>query len=152
MTAAMLLAAGRGTRLRPLTEALPKALVPIGDRPLLDWHLDMLARLGVDPGAVNVSHLGGQIERYLAGRARPPASRSCARRPSSGPAAGCSVPERRWRRERRFLLINTDVFHTIELGVAYDAGDATWFDVGRPADYREANRVAATMLASGPRA
>ncbi|HQI77047.1 MAG TPA: sugar phosphate nucleotidyltransferase, partial [Candidatus Latescibacteria bacterium] len=45
---AVLLAAGPGTRLRPLTDTIPKCLVPVGGRPMLDWWLELLARHGVD--------------------------------------------------------------------------------------------------------
>ena len=58
---AMLLAAGRGERLRPITDRLPKALVPVGGRPLIAWHLERLARAGCREAVINVSHLGEQI-------------------------------------------------------------------------------------------
>jgi len=61
----MLLAAGRGERLRPLTDAVPKALVEAGGKPLIAWHLERLARAGFAEAVVNVSHLGGRIvERF----------------------------------------------------------------------------------------
>ncbi len=58
---AMLLAAGRGERLRPLTDSVPKALVQVGGKPLIAWHLERLAAGGYRDVVVNVSHLGGQI-------------------------------------------------------------------------------------------
>jgi len=58
---AMLLAAGRGERLRPLTDAIPKALVEAGGKPLLAWHLERLARAGLREAVINVSHLGERI-------------------------------------------------------------------------------------------
>jgi MurNAc alpha-1-phosphate uridylyltransferase len=58
---AMILAAGRGERLRPLTDALPKALVEAGGKPLIAWHLERLARAGCAHAVVNVSHLGERI-------------------------------------------------------------------------------------------
>src|SRR5436190_46548 len=58
---AMLLAAGRGERLRPITDRLPKALVPVGGKPLLAWHLERLSRAGCRDVVINVSHLGEQI-------------------------------------------------------------------------------------------
>ncbi len=61
----MLLAAGRGERLRPLTDALPKPLLEAGGRPLLAWHLERLARAGFEEVVINVSHLGERIvERF----------------------------------------------------------------------------------------
>jgi MurNAc alpha-1-phosphate uridylyltransferase len=57
----MLLAAGRGERLRPLTDTVPKALVEAGGKPLIAWHLERLAAAGVREAVINVSHLGGRI-------------------------------------------------------------------------------------------
>jgi len=57
----MLLAAGRGERLRPLTDARPKALVQAGGKPLIVWHLEKLAASGLRDVVVNVCHLGEQI-------------------------------------------------------------------------------------------
>lgn len=57
----MILAAGLGTRLRPLTDTMPKALVPVGGRPLLDIVIDKLAQQGFDRFVVNVHHFAQQI-------------------------------------------------------------------------------------------
>src|SRR5581483_10806569 len=62
----IVLAAGAGTRLRPLTELLPKALCPVGNRPLLDFALDRL-RTVTDEVAVNVHAHRAQMETFLAG-------------------------------------------------------------------------------------
>jgi len=62
---AMLLAAGRGERMRPLTDALPKPLLPVAGRPLIDYHLQMLAGAGFEEIVINLSWLGEQIEAYL---------------------------------------------------------------------------------------
>ena len=58
---AMLLAAGRGERLRPITDHIPKALVEAGGKPLIAWHLERLARAGFREAVINVSHLGERI-------------------------------------------------------------------------------------------
>jgi MurNAc alpha-1-phosphate uridylyltransferase len=68
---AMVLAAGRGERLRPLTDNLPKPLLEVGGKALIDHVLDRLAEAGVDRAVVNLWHLGALIEAHLAGRARP---------------------------------------------------------------------------------
>jgi mannose-1-phosphate guanylyltransferase len=65
---AVLLAAGLGTRLRPLTDTTPKCLVPIGGRTMLDIWLDTLADLGVDEVLVNTHHLSEQVAIHMARR------------------------------------------------------------------------------------
>lgn len=60
---AMILAAGRGERLRPLTDRIPKPLLEAGGRPLLAWHLERLAQAGFSEVVINVAHLGASIER-----------------------------------------------------------------------------------------
>ena len=68
---AMVLAAGLGKRMRPITDTIPKPLVQVGGRAMLDHALDRLAAAGVETAVVNVHHLAEQIERHLAGRERP---------------------------------------------------------------------------------
>ena len=70
-TKAMVLAAGLGLRMRPLTEHLPKPLVPVAGRPLLDHVLDKLADTGVTEAVVNVRYLADQIIDHVATRTRP---------------------------------------------------------------------------------
>ena len=62
---AILLAAGLGTRLRPLTNTIPKCLVPIKGRPLLGIWLENLTRAGIGPFLVNTHYLAEQVEAYL---------------------------------------------------------------------------------------
>jgi MurNAc alpha-1-phosphate uridylyltransferase len=65
---AMVLAAGLGERMRPLTLRMPKPLVPLAGRPLIDHVLDRLAAAGVDTAVVNVHYLPEQLEESLARR------------------------------------------------------------------------------------
>jgi MurNAc alpha-1-phosphate uridylyltransferase len=64
----MVLAAGLGTRMRPLTERIPKALVPVAGRALLDRVLDKLVATGVRRAVVNVHHFADQVEQHLRSR------------------------------------------------------------------------------------
>lgn len=68
---AMLLAAGLGERMRPLTATMPKPLVPVAGKPLIEHVLDKLEAAGVQSTVVNVHYLADQIERRLMSRARP---------------------------------------------------------------------------------
>jgi N-acetyl-alpha-D-muramate 1-phosphate uridylyltransferase len=68
---AMVLAAGLGLRMRPLTDTTPKPLVRVGGKALLDHVLDRLVMAGVETAVVNVHHLADQIEQHLAARRAP---------------------------------------------------------------------------------
>ena len=87
ITHAVLLAAGHGLRMRPLTEHTPKPLLKLGHRALLDHALDRLAEAGVRQVVVNAHWQAEQIASHLAARPR-------RHRPSSGATTGS---RRRWK-------------------------------------------------------
>lgn len=62
---AIVLAAGRGERMRPLTDTTPKPLLPVADRPLIAYHLEALARAGIRDVVINLSWLGERIRERL---------------------------------------------------------------------------------------
>jgi MurNAc alpha-1-phosphate uridylyltransferase len=62
---AMILAAGRGERMRPLTDHAPKPLLQAGGKPLIVWHIERLVRAGITELVINHAHLGMQIEQSL---------------------------------------------------------------------------------------
>ena len=67
---AMILAAGRGERMRPLTDTLPKPLLEVGGKPLIEWHVEKLAAAGFTHIVINHAHLGALIEDALGDGAR----------------------------------------------------------------------------------
>lgn len=119
---AMALAAGRGERLRPLTDTLPKPLVKVAGRAMLDRALDSLAAAGVAEAVVNVRHLAGRIEAHVDGRDRPRVtlSRETATLDTGGGVANALA---RFAGEP-FCVANTDV-------VALDGVEPAWARLGR---------------------
>jgi NDP-sugar pyrophosphorylase family protein len=114
----MILAAGEGTRLRPLTERVPKALVTVGGRPLLDRVLESLARAGATRIIVNLHHHEDQLRTYLGREA--PGSVEIALSPEPGgpydTGGGLFAAAPLFRERTPFLLHNVDVLSAIPLG------------------------------------
>lgn len=106
---AMVLAAGLGTRMRPITDTLPKPLVRIAGRTLLDWGLDSLAAAGVSRAVVNVHYLPDQIIAHVAGREHP-AIMVSDERAGLLDSAGGIVKALPLLGEKPFLLLNADTF------------------------------------------
>jgi mannose-1-phosphate guanylyltransferase len=105
---AFLLAAGIGSRLRPLTDTTPKCMLVIDDRPLLDIWLDAFDQAGVDEVLINLHHLPEVVRDHLAGRAAPPAV-STFFEPELLGSAGTLLAMRRWvAAEDLFLACNAD--------------------------------------------
>lgn len=124
---AMVLAAGRGTRLRPLTDHRPKALVEIGGRTLLEITLSRLRAFGVSEVIINVHHFGEMIVEYLKGKGnfglRIEISREEELLDTGGglKKAGWFFLEDAARLGESFLLHNVDVISTIDFGCMVQA-------------------------------
>lgn len=120
---AVLLAAGNGTRLRPLTDTMPKCMVPLGGRPLLDVWLDAFERTGVDEVLVNLHHLPDVVRQHVAGR---PAVRTSFEPELLG-SAGTLVAHRSWLTGEPFFLVcyadNLTDFDLTELVTTHRGGD-----------------------------
>lgn len=115
---AMILSAGRGERMRPLTDTLPKPLLQAGGKPLIEYHLENLARAGFVEVVINHSHLGQMIEAALGSGERYGVSIRYSHEPMAletaggiaralpllrnGPANGSD--------EQPFLVINADIY------------------------------------------
>ena len=115
--AGVALAAGGGTRLRPLTLRRPKPLCPVGDRALLDWALEALGT-AVDASAVNVHHHADQVVEHLAHRVDLGGSRVHVAHEPERPlgTAGAIGALRGWLDGRGALIVNADTWHRAELG------------------------------------
>lgn len=105
---AFLLAAGTGSRLRPITETTPKCMLAIDDKPLLDIWLDAFADAGVDEVLVNLHHLPDVVRSHVAERTGPPAIRLVFEPELLG-SAGTLAANRSWVvGEEMFLACNAD--------------------------------------------
>jgi len=104
---AFVLAAGLGTRMRPYNGHIPKPLVEIGGKSLIDYSLDRLADAGVESVVVNVHHLADTLERHLAPRQRPQIVISDERGELLGTGGGIAkaLPK---LGEAPFFLVNSD--------------------------------------------
>ena len=111
---AMLLAAGRGERLRPLTDRVPKALVPVGGKPLIGWHLERLAAAGCREAVVNVSHLADQITDYAGDGGRFGLRITYSREAAPLETAGGIAQALPLLGGETFLLVNADIYCEID--------------------------------------
>jgi MurNAc alpha-1-phosphate uridylyltransferase len=121
----MVLAAGLGSRLRPITDVTPKPLVEVAGRSLLDRGLDQLERAGVRRAVVNVHHLGGQIITHCAKRPSPELIVSDERAGllDSGGGVVKALPH---LGAAPFLILNADTFWHDPHGRVLDAMIAAW--------------------------
>lgn len=103
--AGIVLAAGAGLRLRPLTALRPKALCPVANLPLVDGALARLTAAGVDHIAVNAHHLAAQLVEHLAGRVH-----LSVERPAALGTAGAIGQLRNWLDGRDALVCNADAY------------------------------------------
>ena len=118
---AFLLAAGLGSRLRPITDVTPKCMLIIDDRPLLDIWLDAFDRAGVDEVLVNLHHLPHVVSRHIAARCGPPAVRTFFEPELLG-SAGTLIANRRWvEGEELFLACYADNLTDFDLQELVDA-------------------------------
>lgn len=121
----MLLAAGRGERMRPLTDTCPKPLLPVAGRPLVVWHLQRLAAAGFNDVVINLSWLGEQIAAALGDGSAHGVRISWSREPwpalETGGGIFNALP---LLGTEPFLLVNGDVFADVDFRqVTLAAGD-----------------------------
>ncbi len=107
---AMVLAAGRGERMRPLTDTTPKPLLQVGAEPLIGWHLRRLAAAGVRRVVVNHAHLGAQIEARLGDGAAWGVQLAYSAEPGALETAGGIATALPLLGEGPFMVVNGDVY------------------------------------------
>ena len=118
---AMILAAGLGTRLRPLTDKKPKALMPVVNRPMIERVIEYLKRFGTDGIVVNTHHHYEKIIDYLDGGKPFGLKIDVQVEPEIlGTGGGIKNTEGFWD-DDPFIVINSDILTDIDLGPAYDA-------------------------------
>lgn len=112
----MLFAAGRGERLRPLTDKTPKPLLPIGERPLIDYSLAYLKRYGIEEVVINLWHLGEKIERHV-GDGKKYGLRVIYSKEKEllGTGGGLKKAEEYFRNEKAFVTLNSDTLIDCDL-------------------------------------
>jgi len=111
----MILAAGRGERLRPLTDRAPKPLLEAGGKPLIGWHLERLAAAGCREVVINVSHLGERIVERLGDGAAWGLRIAFSREPQPLETAGGMALARGLLGPDPFLVVNGDVYCEVDL-------------------------------------
>lgn len=112
---AMILAAGRGERLRPLTDHVPKPLLEAGGKPLIGWHLERLAAAGCRDIVINVSHLGERIVERLGDGGAYGSRIAFSREPQPLETAGGMALARALLGPDPFLVVNGDVYCEVDL-------------------------------------
>ena len=121
---AMLLAAGRGERMRPLTDALPKPLLPVAGKPLIEWHLERLARAGVERVVVNGSWLADQLRTALGDGARFGLAIEHSYEGPEPLETGGGIRHALAHLDETFLVVNSDVWCDLDPGtLALGGGD-----------------------------
>lgn len=122
---AMILAAGRGERMRPLTDACPKPLLKVGGEPLIVWHLRRLRSAGIREIVINHAWLGGQIEKTLGTGAAYGVEIAYSAEGETGlETAGGIATALPLLGDEPFLVINGDVLTDIDFQTAFTAAAA----------------------------
>lgn len=124
----MILAAGRGERMRPLTDGTPKPLLRAAGKPLIVWTIESLARAGICELVINVSHLGDQIESALGDGARWNVAIRYSRERDALETAGGIALALQFLGDAPFAVVNGDIYTDYDFATLKEnlprAGDA----------------------------
>jgi len=124
-TVAMILAAGRGERMRPLTDHTPKPLLIVHDKPLIVWHIERLKKAGFSQLVINHAHLGEQVEHALGDGSAFGVSIAYSPEETALETGGGIAHALPLLGEQPFLVVNGDVWTDINYAaLALDEGDA----------------------------
>lgn len=129
MTQAFILGAGLGTRLRPLTDHLPKPLVPLFHRPLVSWTLDACARVGIQSFAINTHHLPQTWHEFVAQPQNHELDISLFHEPVLLETGGGLKNIAAWADNKPILVHNGDIYSTIDLQKLITAHEASGLPV-----------------------
>jgi len=129
---AMVLAAGQGTRLRPITDRMPKALVPVAGRPMIDFALLLLRRYGIRDIVINLHHFGNLIEDHLGDGRRFDVNITYSRETELLETGGGLLKAKTFLQNDTFIVINTDTLIDVDLATVLN-------------NHRQ-NRAAATLV------
>ncbi|BFM17815.1 nucleotidyltransferase family protein [Maricurvus nonylphenolicus] len=111
---AMILAAGLGKRMRPLTDSLPKPLLPVGGKPLIQYHVENLQRAGITELIINLAYRGEQIREFLGGGEQFGVSIQYSQEPEPLETGGAILQALPLLGDQPFLLVNGDVWTDVE--------------------------------------
>ncbi|MFN3398463.1 MAG: N-acetylmuramate alpha-1-phosphate uridylyltransferase MurU [Sulfurimicrobium sp.] len=152
---AMILAAGRGERMRPLTDTVPKPLLRVGGKPLIVWHVENLARAGIRDLVINHAHLGAQIEAFLGDGSRFGVSIHYSSEPEALETAGGIANALPVLGNAPFVVVNGDIFCDFDFAQLNKAAKkyaAYLVLVDNPPQHQEGDFAleGETVLAQGP--
>ena len=112
---AMVLAAGQGMRLRPITDSQPKALVPVAGRPMIEYALLLLRHYGICEIVINLHHCGEQIENYLGNGSKLGLRISYSHEAELLDTGGGLLKAKPFLQDGTFIVINTDALIDVNL-------------------------------------
>jgi len=122
---AMILCAGRGERMRPLTDVLPKPLLEVHGKPLVVWHIENLAKAGFKEIVINIAHLASKIVETLGDGSAWNVTLTYSDEQNSGAleSAGGIVKALPLLGNEPFLVVNGDIFCDYEFNTSFKLGD-----------------------------
>lgn len=116
----MVFAAGFGQRLRPMTEKLPKALIPVGGRPMIEYSLLLLRHYGIEEIIINLHHLGEKIEAYLEDGKKLGLKITYSKERELLDTGGGLLQARSFLEDSTFMVINSDIIIDLSLAELLD--------------------------------